>query len=70
MYLIIFLYAALLLTACGSDKEPLFRPTVPAAPAQAVTDENADSRAPGKPGAPSSLNRDPDDRYRLFARLR
>ena len=53
MYLIICLYAALLLTACGSDKEPLFRPTVPAAPAPAATDENADSRAPDKHSAPS-----------------
>ena len=53
MYLIICLYAALLLTACGSDKEPLFRPTVPAAPAPAATDKNADSRAPDKPSAPS-----------------
>lgn len=28
MYRIICPYGALLLSACGSDKEPLFRPTV------------------------------------------
>ena len=28
MYRIICLYRALLLSACGSDKEPLFRPTI------------------------------------------
>ena len=68
MYRIICPYGALLLSACGSDKEPLFRPTAwPRLPQPQPTKMQISGHVASL--AHLSQNRDPDDRHRLFARL-